>query len=242
MSGRNLFIDAQRISKHFGSQVALRQVDLQAHPAESIAVLGANGAGKSTLLRILATLSRPSRGSYQAFQTNAWTARSEIRTRLGVIGHQPFLYPELTVQENLKFYASMFKIKDQRTRIEKILGDVGLTDRRNTRAETLSRGLLQRLDLARSVLHQPSVLIYDEPDTGLDSPGRTILSSLIRNQIDNRGTVLFSTHALEFALANATRIFVLRSGSVSLDVAGDAVDIGEIELAIGNTSGSRVAE
>ncbi len=136
----------------------------------------------------------------------------------------------------------MFKIKDQRTRIEKILGDVGLTDRRNTRAETLSRGLLQRLDLARSVLHQPSVLIYDEPDTGLDSPGRTILSSLIRNQIDNRGTVLFSTHALEFALANATRIFVLRSGSVSLDVAGDAVDIGEIELAIGNTSGSRVAE
>jgi heme ABC exporter ATP-binding subunit CcmA len=188
---------------------------------QSIALFGANGAGKSTLLRILATLSRPTRGTVQAFGEDAWEIRDTVRERTGVVAHQPYVYPELTCYENLRFFATMFGC-DPAQVIPAALETVGLTHRSDSPASTLSRGLLQRLNLARAILHSPDVLILDEPDTGLDREGRQVLSSLVREHVERGGTVVFTTHSYDYGLDLATRIVALRDGSVSVDrPAGD---------------------
>lgn len=224
--------EVSQVSKRFGRHVVLRTVDFQLQAGESVALLGANGAGKTTLLRILATLSRPTRGEYRAFGVSGWDARRQVRSRIGVVGHQPFVYPELTCRENLRFYATMYSVNDPDEAIVTALERVGLTDRANSRAGTLSRGLLQRLDLARAVLHRPSALVLDEPDTGLDAAGRGVLQRITAEQVERGGGVVFTTHGVEFALRLANRVVVLRGGDVALDAAAGDVTLGEVEGAI----------
>lgn len=215
------FFSVERVYKRFGRQVVLRDVTLDIPAGQSIALFGANGAGKSTLLRILATLSRPTRGTVQAFGEDAWEIRDTVRERIGVVAHQPFVYPELTCYENLRFFATMFGCEPERV-IPDALETVGLAHRRDLLASTLSRGLLQRLNLARAILHAPEVLILDEPDTGLDREGRAVLSSLVRGHVERGGTVVFTTHSYDYGLDLASRIVALREGSISVDrPAGD---------------------
>lgn len=210
------YLQTSGVYKRYGRQVVLRDIKVRVGVGESIALFGANGAGKSTLLRILATLARPSRGTVEAFGEDAWKHRESVRQRIGVVGHQPYVYPELTCAENLGFYARMFEL-DANDVVPAALNAVGLANRRDSAASTLSRGLLQRLNLARAVLHKPAVLILDEPDTGLDRAGRQVLSEIVADQVARDGAVIFTTHSFEFGLEMATRAVSLQDGCVSLD-------------------------
>lgn len=219
------------VFKRFDRQVVLRDISLQIQPGEAVALFGANGAGKSTLLRMLSTLSRPTRGSVLAFGEDAWSIRDEVREKIGVVGHQPYIYPELTCYENLRFFATMFGLSPDLV-IPAALEEVGLADRRDSQAGTLSRGLLQRLNLARAKLHGPQVLILDEPDTGLDREGRSVLGTLVARQIAQGGTVVLTTHSYEYGLQLASRVVALREGSVSLDQPAELVSPRDLDTAI----------
>lgn len=232
MSAAPPYLQVEHVYKRFGSKVALRDVSLTLEAGEAVALLGANGAGKTTLLRTLATLARPTRGKVTAFGADAWSARAEVRARIGVVAHQPYVYPELTCAENLRFFATMFKVEDAEERVVDTLERVGLTSRRDDRAGTLSRGLLQRLNLARAILHDPAVLALDEPDTGLDAAGRVALSAIVRSQVDRGGSVVLTTHALPYALNLTTRVVVLESGRVTLDAPSGAISAGDLAATI----------
>jgi heme ABC exporter ATP-binding subunit CcmA len=233
VTGELPLFQVEHVYKRFGTKVALRDVNFKLIVGESVALLGANGAGKTTLLRTLATLSRPTRGRVTAFGVDAWSARPEIRARLGVVAHQPYVYPELSCAENLIFFATMFDLDDASDRAATALTRVGLAGRADDRAATLSRGLLQRLNLARAILHEPAALVLDEPDTGLDAAGRTVLSEIVRAQVARGGSVVLTTHALDFALELATRVVILADGRVMLDAPRDVVSEAEVVQAIG---------
>jgi heme ABC exporter ATP-binding subunit CcmA len=206
VSATDPLLELRQVSVWYGRQVILRAVDFQVLSGESVALLGPNGAGKTTILRVLATLLRPNRGTYVAFGQDAWSARSAVCERLGVLAHQPYLYPELSCRENLLFFGRMFKLVEPDKRIVSMLGEVGLADRMDQQAGSLSRGLLQRLNLARALLHRPTVLILDEPETGLDAKGRELLVRVTKEVRLAGGGVVFATHALELANALATRV------------------------------------
>lgn len=176
-----------------------------------------------------------------AFGVDAGEERVAVRSRIGVVGHQPYLYPELTCRENLTFFATMFGLTDIEPLVESALGRVELSGRADDRAATLSRGLLQRLDLARATLHDPTVLVLDEPDTGLDAAGRRLLERLIHVQVERGGGVVFTSHAVDFALRCGNRAVVLRSGDVVLDVPIEQTSSDEIETAIAPDDVSMVA-
>lgn len=229
--------DVRRVSKRYGRAVVLRDVSLVIDRGECVALLGANGAGKTTLLRTMATLSRPTRGHVLAFGVDAWQERQAVRARLGVVAHQPWLYPELTCRENLHFFGTMFQLDDLDERIGATLGRVGLGARADSPAGTLSRGLLQRLNLARALLHAPEALLLDEPDTGLDAAGRRVLTGLVGEHVGRGGSAVLTTHALDLALELATRVVVVAGGVVVTDGPRAAVTRSEVEAAIAGAGG-----
>src|SRR5258708_3593369 len=160
-------IETRSLKKSFGLRPVLRGVDLEVAPGECLALMGPNGAGKTTLLRILATLSKPSAGAVIVAGLPLPAAAGQVRRRLGVVAHQTLLYSDLTAEENLQFYARLYGLADARPRIAAVLEQVGLAHRRHDLVRTFSRGMQQRLAIARALLHDPEVLMFDEPDTGL---------------------------------------------------------------------------
>lgn len=218
-------IQLTHVYKRFGPRVALRDITFALSSGEAVAVLGANGAGKTTMLRTAATLARPTRGEVTAFGVDAWTERVQVRARLGVVSHQPYVYPELTCEENLRFFAAMYSVDDRDRIVTAALERVGLATRSAQRAGELSRGLLQRLNIARATLHDPAVLILDEPDTGLDAAGRGVLSEIVSTQVERGGSVLFTTHSLDLALSLATRVAVISAGRIDLDAGRGDVNV-----------------
>ncbi len=229
--------DARRVSKRYGRAVVLRDVSLTIGAGECVALLGANGAGKTTLLRAMATLTRPTRGQVIAFGVDAWQERQAVRARIGVVAHQPWLYPELTCRENLRFFGTMFQLDQLEGRIVGTLERVGLGGRLDSPAGTLSRGLLQRLNLARALLHGPEALLLDEPDTGLDGAGRGVLARLVTEHVGAGGSAVLTTHALDLALELATRVVVIASGVVVADGERAALTRSEVEAAIVGAGG-----
>lgn len=198
-------IVAQRLTQRFGSDLALDAVDLVLDKAERLAVLGENGAGKTTLLRVLATAARPSSGSLEIFGLDALRERKRLRARIGFVGHAPGLYPALSAAENLEFFCALHGVS--RTRIEETLELVGLSELGMRPAGRLSRGEQQRLAIGRAVLHDPRLLVLDEPDASLDSGGADLLARVMQGR-----TAVLATH--DHALANrlCQRTLVLRNG------------------------------
>lgn len=232
MNDAQPLIEVSNIAQRFGRHLALRGVSLQVFEGERLALLGSNGAGKSTLIRIIATLSRPTLGTYRAFGSDALEDRRSTRERIGVTGHQPYIYPELTCTENLRFTATMYGLANPDQVVTQALDRVGLSDRANRPAATLSRGLLQRLDLARATIHNPDLLILDEPDTGLDAPGLRVLERIVTDQAASGRAVIFTSHAIERALRLATRIVVLQRGDLVLDAPAATLSLAQVESAI----------
>lgn len=190
-------IKAQNLSKAFGHRYALRDLDLDVASGECTIVIGPNGAGKTTLLRILATLAKPSAGQAQICSLDLRTHPIHARRRIGYLGHAPLLYQDLSAQENLHFYARMYGIVSPDARIDAVLRRFDLVARRHDPLHTFSRGQAQRLAIARALLHDPDVLLMDEPYTGLDQPATAMLDSVILETCAAERAVLMTTHDLE---------------------------------------------
>lgn len=228
-------LETRGVFRRYGRQVVLRDVSLAISPGESVGVFGANGAGKSTLLRMMATLTRPSRGEVLAFGEPVIANRIAVRRRIGVVGHQPYVYPELTCRENLRFFATMFKLDPEEVIVPAIEA-VGLGGREDSRASTLSRGLLQRLNIARATLHRPDVLILDEPDTGLDRAGRSVLEATVATVTGRGGAVVLTTHAHEFGLGLSTRTVVLQQGILAWDGSSSDLAVADLDRLVAGRS------
>jgi heme ABC exporter ATP-binding subunit CcmA len=198
-------IVAHQLTQRFGPELALDGVDMALDKGEHLAVLGDNGAGKTTLLRILATASRPTSGSLELFGLDAMKERRRLRALVGFVAHAPGLYPALSALENLEFFCSLQGL--DRTHAADTLELVGLSDLAPRPAGRLSRGEQQRLSIGRAILHDPRLLILDEPDASLDSGGADLLAKVMHG----RSSVL-ATH--DHALANrlCQRTLVLRNG------------------------------
>lgn len=208
---------AQGVRKSFGFRTALADVDLELREGELVALLGPNGAGKTTLLRILATLTKPTSGTVHIFGLDAARQAQEIRRRISLLSHRTFLYEDLTAEQNLAFYARMYDLRDGAERAAELLEQVDLTHRRGDLVRTFSRGMQQRLALARALLHRPSLLLLDEPYSGLDPYAAETLSALLVDLRDQGCTVLLTTHDLAQGLALAERVLVLCRGRLVYD-------------------------
>lgn len=208
-------ISTRGLSKRFGYRWALQNVNLDVKRGEIAALLGPNGAGKSTLLRILATLAKPTLGGCQVSGFQLPRQAEEARSQIGFLGHQPLVYEDLSAEQNLAFYARLYRIKNAEKRVDSLLTLFNLDSRRREPVRTFSRGMQQRLALARALLHKPRVLLLDEPHSGLDRAGVEILEKLLRNLASNGTTILFATHDLERAEKLARKVFVLASGELA---------------------------
>ncbi len=207
----------RRLSKYFERFTALDRLDLAIAPGEFVVVLGRNGAGKTTLLRVLALLQQPSEGELLYDDRPADKLEPAFRRRLGFIGHETFLYDELTAEENLLFHARLHGLGRARERVREVLAEMGLESRATSLARTLSRGLKQRLTLARAWLHQPDLLLLDEPATGLDAPTRERMHAWLAGCHRQGRSVILSSHDLRESLQPATRILLLEDGRLAFD-------------------------
>jgi heme exporter protein A len=175
-----MIITVRKLVKRFGLKTVLRGMDFSVEPGEFVALLGPNGAGKTTFLRILSSLSRPSMGQLNIAGYSLPGQASAVRRRLGVVSHLPLLYGDLTAEENLRFFARMYDLPKPEGRISAVLEMVGLISRRRDLVRTFSRGMQQRLAIGRAVLHDPEVMLFDEPHTGLDQDACHMLDDVLR--------------------------------------------------------------
>lgn len=214
------------VSKAFGSKPVLNNVNLKVYKSEGICICGVNGAGKSTLLRIITGLLRPTNGSVKLCGFDTSSEPEKTKASLGLISHKSMLYPELTIFENIHFFARLYGVRDARNRIRELIEDVGLSPYRYDRASVLSRGMLQRLAIARAIVHRPAVLLADEPFTGLDTQAVQHLIDVLGKFQVAGGTLVMTTHNTRLALRCCDRVVVLDKGSFIFDAKTSQIDAG----------------
>jgi len=212
-----LGVEFRNVEKRYGPVRALRPVSLSISPGEFIALLGPNGSGKTTLLRLTAQLARPTAGTILFHGSAGFESGYAARRRLGVVAHATLLYDDLTAEENLQLFARLYEIPDAAATITARLEAAGLADRRADLVRTFSRGMRQRLTLARALLHSPGMLLFDEPTTGLDVAGCEWLARELRRLHTSACTIIMSTHQGGEVTALATRSIALESGRVVRD-------------------------
>lgn len=210
----NPLIEIVGVHKRYGQRRVLRGIDLAVPAGRSVALLGNNGAGKTTLMRLIAGLAKADKGEIRLGGAALKNAGNELRRYIGLVSHTPFVYENLTGLENLNFFADLYDLVDVESRVESLLTAVDLWTRRHDLVRTYSRGMLQRLAIARSVLHDPPVLLLDEPDTGLDQVSIELLQQLIQDLGSGQRAILFSTHVLENALAWSDQICMVSGGRI----------------------------
>jgi heme exporter protein A len=247
-------IELRKLTKAFGRKIALRGLDLRVAPGESLVIYGPNGAGKTTLIRILSSLSRPTSGSVHIGGLELKTHAEGIRRHLGVVSHAPLLYDSLTAEENLRFFGRLYSVKHLEARVTLLLEQVGLAARRQDLVRIFSRGMTQRLSIARALLHDPEILLLDEPDTGLDPQAAEMLHRLLA-ELSGRSlgplpdaadrppdvtasstggagggarTIVTVTHNLERGLALADRVVILANGRIVHDAPAGTLTASEL--------------
>lgn len=215
---------AEGLEKSYREWPVLWDLDMTVHWGEALSLFGANGSGKTTLLRILATSARPDAGTVHIAGYDLRRNTSEARRRVGVVGHRSYLYDDLTPRENLSYYARLYGLRDRDTRISDALERVGLSARANHRVRTLSNGMQRRAAIARAILHRPGVLLFDEPETGLDQDSRQMLGDLLGQWTSEGRSVVLTTHDVELGIAWGHRSAVLSGGKLSFPIAdADAI-------------------
>ena len=208
------------VVKSFGRTRVLRGVDLDAPWGQTLSLVGANGSGKTTLLKILATLAKPDSGQILVGGLSLPRSGAAVRKRIGVVTHDPLLYDDLTGRENLRFYCRMFGVSDADERVESVTEMVGMRARLDQRIGLMSHGMKKRFSIARALLHDPPILLMDEPESGLDREAVGLLDAIISERSDRRRAVIMTTHDLERAARLGDALAVLSNGRVSY--AGDA--------------------
>ncbi|MEW6088464.1 MAG: ABC transporter ATP-binding protein [bacterium] len=209
-------IEVKNVSKYFGKKVALDSVNLNLCDGESLTLFGPNGAGKSTLLKIMSTLLHPSCGDVKICGISINDDKPSIRKNIGIISHDSFLYGNLTAEENLVFYGKLYCIDNLGERVSCLLEKFNLAVHRDTLVRTFSRGMSQRLAIARSILHDPRIIFLDEPYTGLDPQASDLLTNILQNFHTEKKTVIVTTHDLEKGWTTATKIAILVNGQIKL--------------------------
>jgi heme exporter protein A len=221
-------IKIQKLVKTFGHRVVLRSVDLTINEGDFVTLLGANGAGKTTMLHLVANLSKPTAGDIFINGYRLADAANQLRRFIGLVSHKTLLYDDLTANQNLRFYARMYDVPEATDRIETVLKQVGLWGRQNDPVRTYSRGMQQRLAIARAILHNPPILLLDEPDTGLDQHAADMLSDLLTAVGVSQRTILMTTHNWERGLSMGNRVTILGKGKIVYDVRRQDVSVEEL--------------
>jgi len=212
--GTEWAVRTEGITKSFGHWPALRGIDLAVRPGEVLCLFGPNGAGKTTLIRIVAGLSRPNSGKVWLAGWSISEDGMQARSQVGLVAHQTLLYDDLSARENLLFYGQMYAVPDLSRRVREVLAQVGLTYRANDPVRVFSRGMQQRLALARAILHRPSVLLLDEPDTGLDVEAIAALKGVLQDEGGPRRAAIMTSHNLERGLSLSDRVAILVGGKL----------------------------
>lgn len=205
-------VEIKDLSKKFGRRIALNGVSFSVSAGESFAILGPNGAGKTTLVRVLSTLLKPNSGTVKIAGYDVVEEPEKIKRQIGVVSHNPFLYDDLTAFENLTFYADLYSAG--RGNIDALIKKVDLYERKDNLVGEFSRGMKQRLSIARSLLHEPQILILDEPGTGLDIQSKRTFYDTIKGLNKKGTTVLLTTHYLDEAEELCQKAAILDRGTV----------------------------
>ncbi|MFQ5701198.1 MAG: ABC transporter ATP-binding protein [Acidobacteriota bacterium] len=210
-------VRARGLTRLFGVRRALAGVDLELRAGEFLTIFGPNGAGKTTLLKTLSTLLRPSSGTFSVFGTDPRHHPELVKRRIGLIAHSGYLYDGLTGRDNLLFFARLYDVEDSGARVEALLRQVGLQERAADPVRTYSRGMRQRLSIARALVQDPDLILLDEPYTGLDRHASRMLRGLLEHFRGRRRSVIMVTHHLEEGLALSDRIGIMVDGRIVLD-------------------------
>jgi len=233
-------IEIQGLTKAFGHHLALRGLDLKIRQGEKVAILGPNGAGKTTLIKVLATIINITSGKVLITGLNPKDNAEEIRRQIGVITHQTFLYGNLTANENLEFYGRMYDIPQRKKRINEVADMVRMTPRLYDRVNTLSRGMQQRIAIARALLHKPTILLLDEPETGLDPQATSILWEILNVEREDKRTIFLTTHSLERGLEIGNRLLILNQGKFAYEESGQTLSLADLKQIYQHYSGIEV--
>ena len=207
-------VEFKKVNKKYGHIHALRDVSVSLNKGEFVSVFGPNGAGKSTFLKLLCTMTPPTSGQILYENTPLNKLQDSFRSRFGVISHQPFLYSELTALENLRFYAKLYNVQNIDERIKVLLDKVELYKRRNDKVRGYSRGMLQRLSITRALLHDPEIVVLDEPYTGLDTHASDILTRILIELFDDHKTIVMVTHNMKQGYDAASRLAIIKGGKL----------------------------
>jgi len=217
-------IDIRNLVKAFGNRAVLKGVDLTVSEGEFLTLVGPNGAGKTTLMNVVSTLTKPTGGRVRIAGYDLADGAVQLRRQIGLVSHKTLLYDDLSAEQNLRFYARMYDVADADARIETVLRQVGLWGRQRDPVRTYSRGMQQRLAIARSMLHDPPILLLDEPDTGLDQHAAALLTNLLHEVGATRRTVLMTTHNLERGLELGDRVAILAGGRIAFQADKSELD------------------
>ena len=218
-------IEVQGLTKSFGNRLALKGIELRVREGEFLTIFGPNGSGKTTLIKVLATIMKPSSGRVRVAGFDLRDSPVPIRRKIGVVSHQTFLYDDLTAFENLKFYGRMYDVPHLEERISEVITKVGLASRLHHQVRTLSRGMQQRLSIARAVLHRPSIMLLDEPETGLDQYATAMLGEMLETLSAEVGTLIMTTHHLEYGLEMGDQVAILVGGRIAYQASKQSLDI-----------------
>jgi heme exporter protein A len=233
-------LEVRDLSRTFGARKALDKVSFELPRGAFLSIFGPNGAGKTTMLKVLSTLTAPSKGSARIMGLDVVEDAVELRERIGFISHNPLLYPDLTAEENLEFFADLYCIEDPKARVKELLVAVELDHRRLDAVRTFSRGMVQRLSIARSLLHKPDVIFLDEPYSGLDPHAMDILDSLIA-QVRAEHTFVMISHDLQKGLELCSHALILAKGKIVLFDEREAIDPDAFQATYRSTVGMGVS-
>ena len=214
MESSDFDIVAEGVTKSFGYIQALRGVDLKVKKGEFVTVFGPNGAGKTTLIKLLATLTKPTSGKVSIANYDIKKEPDKVRALIGVISHDPYLYGNLSALENIGFFASLYGISQPKKKAIQVIKQVGLESRMHDLVRTFSRGMQQRLAVARAIVHNPKIFLLDEPYTGLDQHGARIFGDLLNWLKTENRTIVMTTHNLPEGLEVSDRVAIIDGGKI----------------------------
>ena len=222
-------IEVKGLSKSFGNDRVLSDIDLKVGRGEHVTVLGPNGAGKTTLVKVLSTLSKPSTGTLRVDGEDVRSDPVKIRRRIGLVSHETFLYDDLTVYENLRFYGRMYDIPSLKERIHEVVSQIRLESRLHDQVGTLSHGMQQRVSIARAVIHSPAVLFLDEPEVGLDTQAVAMLRDVLDSVNTPERTIVMTTHNLKQGIEMGDTVVILNRGKIVYQSSRGDIDMANFQ-------------